>query len=100
MKLISMTEYTLELMAKYNSIVYQDDLLALQALKFSLEKYANFLKKPLTLDMFDKENGIFKYNPMFSEWGLSDLENSTIEDLLTDDIDYFLNSSAKQQLGL
>ena len=93
MKLISMTAFVLE---QENYL----DITNKQKLELIIN-YANFLKTPLKLEMFVGENPIFVFQFMFRDWDESDMENSTIEDLLTDDfMDYELTESAIKQLGL
>jgi len=63
--------------------------------------YAKFLKQPLELWMFtNKKKSLFIYDPFFESFTQLDMDNQTIEDLLSDDFDYFLNETAQKQLGL
>lgn len=50
--LISMTDFVLKQIEIYNGIVYDNEYDALQDLKISIENYANFLKKTLSIEMF------------------------------------------------
>ena len=91
MELISMTYFVLE---RKHMIISNSDKYILIA------KYAKFLKQPLKLEMFvsdDKEKVLFEYNPEFSTWDNTDMENQNIEDLLNDDDVYFLNKNATKQ---
>ena len=91
MKLISMTYFVLK---RKHMIISNSDKYILIA------KYAKFLKQPLKLEMFvsdDKEKVLFEYNPEFSTWDNTDMENQNIEDLLNDDDVYFLNKNATKQ---
>ncbi len=85
MKLISMKEMVFEITG--NSEPREDYLKLLK-----IEKYANFLNDPLKLEMFIGKDAIFKFQWEFKEWSEADMENSTVEDLLSDDFDgYILN---------
>ena len=91
--------------------------------------YANFLKKPLKLGYFipcdendlpleepsfiddafniklykyqeAKQRVLFEYKWEFKNWDSSDMENSIIEDLLSDELIYTLTATAKKEIGL
>ena len=64
-------------------------------------KYAQFLKQPLTLDMFIGDKALFeKIHESDNFWCASMIENETIEDLLKDDINFTLTLYAIKLLGL
>lgn len=93
MKLISMTDFVLESISKFNTYESEENL-------NSIVKYANFLKQPLKLEMFIGEDAIFIFQWEFKEWNDLDMENQKIEDLLNDDLIYVLNNNAIKQIGL
>ena len=112
MKLISMTDFVIRLNQNKNYVdddgnmpFYNTAINHYQNSNRSEDyrciiRYANFLKQPLKLEMFvsdDKEKVLFEYNPEFSTWDNTDMENQNIEDLLTDDIEYFLTTNATKQ---
>ena len=63
-----------------------------------IENYATFLKQPLKLEMFVGDNAIFYFQFEFKEWGESDMQNQTIEDLLNDDLSYVLKENAIKRI--
>ena len=93
MKLISMTDFVLESISKFNTYEPEENLNL-------IIKYANFLKQPLKLEMFIGEDAIFIFQWEFKQWDDSDMENQKIEDLLNDDLIYVLNDNAIKQIGL
>lgn len=93
MKLISMIDFVLESISKFNTYESEENL-------NSIVKYANFLKQPLKLEMFLGEDAIFIFQWEFKQWDDSDMENQKIEDLLNDDLIYVLNDNAIKQIGL
>jgi hypothetical protein len=93
MKLISMTDFVLDQNKKFKSDrFYQGQF------KDNVVNYANFLKQPLKLEMFVGDNAIFYFQFEFKEWGESDMENQTIEDLLNDDLSYVLKENAIKRI--
>lgn len=102
MKLISMTDFVLQQEKSLENILHETSPMIKLAICFDkIVKYANFLKQPLKLEMFFGENAIFIFQWEFKEWTESDMENSTIEDLISDNFDrYILNEKAIKQLGL
>lgn len=93
MKLISMTDFVLESISKFNTYESEENL-------NSIVKYANFLKQPLKLEMFIGEDAIFIFQWEFKEWNDLDMENQKIEDLLNDDLIYVLKDNAIKQIGI
>jgi len=88
-KLMNMTDFVLE--RNKNSLTPLKDIV----------NFALFLKQPLELCMFtNKKKSLFIYNPFFESFTQLDMDNQTIEDLLSDDFDYFLNETAQKQLRL
>ena len=111
MKLIAMTDFVLEQKDNYFNQRF-----------FKIENYAKFLKQPLELWMFfpcdlikgkivalnegdehyqqAKERCLFEFKLLYIGFSKSDMEASTIEDLLSDDIEYILSKTAIKQIGL
>jgi hypothetical protein len=91
MKLLSMTDFILE----QNNIYYNN----YDVLLSSIIQYAKFLKQPLKLEMFKGDDSIFIFHCAFDVFTESDMEDSIIEDLLSDDFDsYILNDSAIKRI--
>lgn len=88
MKLISMSDFVLEQKLKpywTSSTIFN---------------YADFLKQPLKLEMFIGDEAIFIFQWEFKEWDQSDVDNSIVEDLISDDLDYVLNEKGLKQIGI
>ena len=47
-----------------------------------------------------KQRVLFEYQWEFKNWDSSDMENSIIEDLLSDELIYTLTATAKKEIGL
>ena len=47
-----------------------------------------------------KQRVLFEYQWEFQNWNSSDMENSIIEDLLSDELIYTLTATAKKEIGL
>ena len=47
-----------------------------------------------------KKRVLFEYQWEFQSWNSSDMENSRIEDLLSDELIYTLTATAKKEIGL
>ena len=47
-----------------------------------------------------KQRVLFEYQWEFQSWDSSDMENSRIEDLLSDELTYTLTATAKKEIGL
>ena len=47
-----------------------------------------------------KQRVLFEYQCEFQSWDSSDMENSRIEDLLSDELTYTLTATAKKEIGL
>jgi len=47
-----------------------------------------------------KERCLFEFNSAFLSFEKSDMENNTVEDLLSDGYDYILTQTALKQIGL
>mgnify|MGYP000688693923 FL=1 len=47
-----------------------------------------------------KQRVLFEYQWEFQSWDSSDMENSIIEDLLSDELIYTLTATAKKEIGL
>ena len=119
MKLISMTEFVLE---QVQNSKYEEFNKVNETFVNKVVNYANFLNQPLTLGMFvpcvdnesfnyskhgnkkefqqAKDKVLFEYREEFKEWNITDVENSKIEDLITDGFEYVLNNNAIKQLRL
>ena len=94
MKLIPMTDFVIkQINLLYNYNHYK--------LIYRVMNYAEFLKQPLTLDMFIGDKALFeKIHESDNFWCGAMIENQTIEDLLKDDINFILTPYAITQLGL
>ena len=47
-----------------------------------------------------KQRVLFEYQWEFQSWDSSDMENSRIEDLLSDELTYILTETAKKEIGI
>ena len=47
-----------------------------------------------------KEKVLFEFQSDFKSWRIGDIEDSNIEELLTDDREYILTETAKREIGL
>ena len=47
-----------------------------------------------------KQRVLFEYQWEFKSWDSSDMENSRIEDLLSDELTYILTETAKKEIGI
>lgn len=125
MKLISMTDFVLEqLEIKQSSFEFRHAIRSYanflkQPLKLemfvTINEHGNIISEMYNGKVDDKnktfaqlvneyqiakEKVLFEYHNDFKHWDESDVENSTIEDLTTDDLTYFLNESTIKKLGL
>jgi len=125
MKLLSMTDFVLE----QTSTPFGDDKNTSSDRLVKIEKYANFLKQHLKLGMFvpcdengnvleepnagmsgydhvyknydkAKERCLFEFESCYLSFDKSDMKDSNIEELLSDNRVYILTQTAIKQLGL
>jgi hypothetical protein len=96
MKLIENTTFGFECKSKEKN--FKTRLEYLDWYEKSRNNYDLFLEQPLKLEMFVGDNAIFYFQFEFKEWGESDMENQTIEDLLNDDLSYVLKENAIKRI--
>ena len=63
-------------------------------------KNCRFISKEESKYQEAKQRVLFEYQWEFQSWDSSDMENSRIEDLLSDELTYTLTATAKKEIGL